>query len=431
MLSTLTLPNPDKRTEAPECGSTPGRDVSVTSRITNAIVSPAPCNVGMEQSMPRRRYQRGRIISRGKKRKVWIGIFREDRVKADGTIHRARRSVVLGAVKHVTKLQAIEALRPYLDAVNLVAIPKAKAGRTLRNFVEEWKHNVAPTLKPSTVRAAESHLRTHILPTMGDMSLAAINTRNVQVFISGLTAKGLTRKSCDNVLQTLSGLLKTAKAWGYIPAVFDRSALSLPREKEKQEERFFTAAEAKRIIYADEEPYSTLWAVFSLTGGRPGEVFALKRSDLDFENRLIRIRRTLDAATRQMHAPKSRSSSADLPMPEMLAKRLQMFFVKDWRQNEADLLFCNKAGKPMVRNKVALKLQKTLKKLGIERAGLHAFRHMAASELIESGVAPSVVQRQMRHSDSRITLQKYAHVIGDAQRRAVDSLASRVLELTR
>lgn len=80
---------------------------TVTAGPDDAIVSPAPCNVGMEQSMPRRQYQRGGIISRGKKRKVWIGIFREDRVKADVTIHRARRSVVLG---------------PYLDAVNLVAI---------------------------------------------------------------------------------------------------------------------------------------------------------------------------------------------------------------------------------------------------------------------------------------------------------------------
>jgi hypothetical protein len=41
-----------------------------------------------------------------------------------------------------------------------------------------------------------------------------------------------------------------------------------------------------------------------------------------------------------------------------------------------------------------------------------------------------VVQRQLRHSDARITLQKYAHVIGDAQRHAVDTLAGRVLELT-
>jgi Phage integrase, N-terminal SAM-like domain len=206
-----------------------GQSALMTGGIADAIVSPAPCNVGMEQSMPRRRYQRGRIIGRGKKRKVWVGIFREDRVRTDGTIHRARRSVALGSVKHVSKLQAIEALRPYLDAVNLVAMPKPKAGRTLKNFVGEWKHNVAPTLKPSTVRAAESHLRTHILPAMGEMSLTAISTRNVQAFISALAAKGLTRKSCDNVLQTLSGLLRTAKAWGYIPAVFDRSALSLPR----------------------------------------------------------------------------------------------------------------------------------------------------------------------------------------------------------
>src|SRR6266404_4431420 len=410
---------------------TPEQPILLDSAGSDAIVSPAPCNVGMEQSMPRRRYQRGRIISRGKKRKVWVGIFREDRVKTDGTIRRARRSVVLGTVKHVTKLQAIEALRPYLDAVNLVAIPRAKAGRTLKNFVEEWKHNVAPTLKPSTVRAAESHLRTHILPAMGEMSLTAISTRNVQAFISALAAKGLTRKSCDNVLQTLSGLLRTAKAWGYVPAVFDRSALSLPREGEKQEERFFTAAQVKSIINASEEPYSTLWAVLGLTGCRAGEVFALRRTDLDFEKRLIRIRRTLDAATRKMHAPKSRSSSADLPMPEMLEKRLRTFLANHWRQNEADLLFCNKVGKPMVRNKVALRLQEILKELGIERAALHAFRHMAASELIENGVAPSVVQRQMRHSDARITLEKYAHVIGDAQRRAVDSLASRVLELTR
>jgi len=408
-----------------------GQSALMTVGIADAIVSPAPCNVGMEQSMPRRRYQRGRIISRGKKRKVWVGIFREDRVRTDGTIHRARRSVVLGSVKHVSKLQAIEALRPYLDAVNLAAIPKAKAGRTLKNFVQEWKHNVAPTLKPSTVRAAESHLRTHILPTMGEMSLTAISTRNVQAFISALTAKGLTRKSCDNVLQTLYGLLRTARAWGYVSAVFDRSALSLPREGEKKEERFFTAEQVKRIINASEEPYSTLWAVLGLTGCRAGEVFALRRSDLDFEKRVIRIRRTLDAATRQTHAPKSRSSSADLPMPDVLQKRLQIFLAQYWRENETDLLFCNTVGKPMVRNKVALKLQETLKHLGIERAALHAFRHMATSELIENGVALSVVQRQMRHSDSRITLQKYAHVIGDAQGRAVDTLAGRVLELTR
>ena len=75
-------------------------------------------------------------------------------------------------------------------------------------------------------------------------------------------------------------------------------------------------------------------------------------------------------------------------MPEALAKRLRTFLAEHWRENEADLLFCNKAGKPMVRNKVALKLQETLKQLGIERAALHAFRHMAQFRRWRTGKKP-------------------------------------------
>jgi len=293
--------------------------------------------------------------------------------------------------------------------------------------VEEWESSVAPTLKPTTVRAAKSHLRTHIIPALGEMPLTAITTRNVQAFVSALAAKGLSSTSIGNVVQTLAGILKTAKAWKYIPEVFDRSALSMPRAGEKKEERFFTAEQVRRIVEASEEPYATLWALISITGGRAGEILGLKTTDIDFDKHLIRIRRTLDHATRTMQAPKSKSSSADLPMPELLEKRLRTFLAKHWRRNDADLLFCNSKGKPMQRDKVAYKLQDTLESLGIEKAALHAFRHMAASELLEQGASPSVVQRQMRHSDSRITLQKYGHVIGDAQRRAVDSLAGRVL----
>ena len=405
-----------------------GAGVCASKLDSNAIVPKAPlAAVGMEKNMPRRRYQRGMLTIRGNTRRKWIGIFRADRFQPDGTIRRVRRKVVLGLVKHMTKLEAIHALQPYLDAVNLVAIASPTAGRTLKKFVEEWEASVAPTLKPGTVRAAKSHLRTHILPAMGDFSLSAITTRNVQAFVSQMAAKRLTRKTIENVLQTLSSLVKTAKAWRYVPEVFDRAALSLPRECEKAEERFFTADEVRRVIAASEEPYATLWALFGVTGGRAGEILALRRSDLDFDKRVIRIRRTLDGATRLTHAPKSKSSSADLPMPDGLASRLRGFLGDGWRENEADLIFCNSKGKPMQRDKVAFRLQATLRELGIEKAALHAFRHMAASELLEEGAAPSVVQRQMRHSDARITLERYSHVIGDAQRRAVNSLSKRVL----
>jgi integrase len=173
--------------------------------------------------------------------------------------------------------------------MNLIAMPKSTMGRTLRLFVEDWETSMAPTLKPGTVRAAKSHLRTHILPAMGDLSLTAITTRNVQAFVSQMAAKGLTRKTIENILQTLSSLVKTAKAWRYVPKVFDRSALSLPRAREKTEVRFFTADEVRRVIAASKEPYSTLWAIIGITGCRAGEILGLKVSDPDFDKSLIRI----------------------------------------------------------------------------------------------------------------------------------------------
>ena len=67
-------------------------------------------------------------------------------------------------------------------------------------------------------------------------------------------------------------------------------------------------------------------------------------------------------------------------------------------------------------------------KLGVPRGGFHAARHGATSEMLASGVAPTVVQKQMRHSDARITLGIYGHVVGDAQRRAVENHEKRVEE---
>lgn len=378
--------------------------------------------------MPRRRYQRGRLFAQGKSRRQWVAVFREDRIDSvSGTVRRVRRSVRLGLVKRVSKAQAITELQRYLDAVNLVPAPIPKAGRTLKSFAEEWESNVGITLKPSTLRAIKSHLRTHILPRMGDLLLTACTVRNVQTFVTSLALSGLSRKSIENVITTLHSLLQTAKKWSYVPVVFERSALSLPREGERREARFFDAEQVRRIIAASPEPFATMYAVLACTGIRAGECLGLKVSDLDFDNAVIKIRRTLDHYTRLTHAPKSKSSTADLPMPSALKERLRKYLAHSWRENAEGWLFCNSRGNPYARDKVAYKLQATLCELGIENAGLHAFRHMAASELLERGAAPNVVQRQMRHSDSRITLQTYAHVIGDAQRKAVDSLAQSVL----
>jgi integrase len=53
-------------------------------------------------------------------------------------------------------------------------------------------------------------------------------------------------------------------------------------------------------------------------------------------------------------------------------------------------------------------------------------RHGATSALLADGATPAVVQKQLRHSDPRITLEVYGHVIGNQRRDAVENRSVRI-----
>lgn len=90
-----------------------------------------------------------------------------------------------------------------------------------------------------------------------------------------------------------------------------------------------------------------------------------------------------------------------------------------------DFLFLNARGNLFIaENVVRQALCPILDALKIPRCGFHAFRHTHASLLLSSGAASSVTQAQLRHSDARITLGIYGHIVGDEHREAVEKVAS-------
>ena len=159
---------------------------------------------------------------------------------------------------------------------------------------------------------------------------------------------------------------------------------------------------------------------------RIGEVLALRLENLDFRRRLIKVRCSTYGG--KLGAPKSAASIADLPMPAALERRLQAYLAsRDYRKNKLGLLFANRRGRPHSANKLReKKLRPLLSSLKIPLGGFHGFRHAVATELIDSGAPITVVQAQLRHSDARITLGLYGHVIPESQREAVTAMADRI-----
>jgi hypothetical protein len=203
--------------------------------------------------MARRRYQKGRVFLRGSKKRVWVGRWREDLVFTDGTVRRVERSTILGDERELkTKRLAQRRLDLTLARIN---DPDYRPGRvaSIAEFAEKWQAEILIHRKPSTVKAAKSHLKIYILPQLGRMQLDELGRELQQAFATRVVTK-VSRKTVVNILGTLSTMLTTAKAWGYITESVKLGTLALPESPLRSGARFFSGEEAKKIIEAAGDP---------------------------------------------------------------------------------------------------------------------------------------------------------------------------------
>ena len=390
----------------------------------STVTLATPSFTGTKGSIvPKRRFQKGTFV---KRKKHWVGMWRVDTLQADGAIKREQRSKTFVGL---SERAARAAFQPILDAVNSTnraTPPVPKTSMTIKKVVAEWREHIAGTLKPSSRKTAESHIRQHILPLLGEYAVSEVTCKCAQALVNTLSASNRKRKTVENILLTLSSILGFARKWGYGVSKFSLSDLTLPQRDVKARVRCYSAEEMARIVSSADEPLRMICFLLSVTGMRIGEVLALRIEDLDFRRKLINVRCSTYGG--QLGTPKSAASIADLPMPFALETRLRTYLISNqYRTNGLGLLFANRRGRPYSADKLREKnFRPLLRLLGIPLGGFHGFRHAVATEMIDTGAPITVVQAQLRHSDARITLGLYGHVIPESQRHAVAALADRV-----
>ena len=387
----------------------------VTLPITNGTSELRPPE-GWE--MARRRYQKGSLALEGNR---WVLRWREDEVNADGGIKRVLRYQTIGTIDELpTQRIAQRQAEQIISKVNALT---AQPGRTIRfaDFVVRWKANVLPGRKPSVQRQKLGHLNRYLLPEFGEMTLMRINQEQVQAMVSKLAPR-MKRHSILNVVGTLSGILRTARKWGYVVGPFMRADLDIPTDTKPVMRRRFTPEQVRSIIDAAEGKTRAMLATIAMTGMRPGELLSLTVENLDFDARLINVTHTVYKG--QLLSPKSSASAAAVPMPEPLAELL-LAYLEQWEPNPLGLLFPNALGRPFNLTRFTVKrLWPLLDRLNMPRGGMHAFRRTLATHMLASGASPKDVQKQLRHEDVRTTLRIYTESVGDAQRKAAEKVAA-------
>ena len=160
-----------------------------------------------------------------------------------------------------------------------------------------------------------------------------------------------------------------------------------------------------------------MFALQFATGMRFGEVAGLHVEDLDFEESVIRIRRSTYRL--QEVTPKSQAGHRQIDVdPDT------MTMVKEYLGNrQSGRVFQTRNGTPLVVNNVNRHVLKPLcKKLGISIGTTHAFRHGRISVLQQNKVPGDLIKEWVGHTSLKTT-SRYTHFPTEFRRKVVSDLA--------
>jgi integrase len=384
-----------------------------------------------KEGMARPRYQEGSLVVRGKRRKMWVIRWRQNVLQTDGSVKRMQRAETLGPVRNITRQMARSILNQRLDAENLNQ-RRPQAIRPFAEFArEEWKPNAALAIEKSTMKFYNFQLERHILPVFGSCSLNEVNRAQIESLLSKLRQKGHANGTLRGVRTTVSTVLQCAVDRRYL----DGNAAHGIRIRTmgvKPKHRFYTPAQVQKLLPELTEPCRSVVQVAVLTGMRIGEILGLRWKRVDL------LRKTLEVAEifsdGDFGTPKTNSSNRVLPISSSLCEVFEAQRPDGAKTGPDDLLFTTSRGTPLSsKNLYNRELAPACDRIKEPRISWHSFRHTHATLLTEVGESIKTAQAQLGHSDIATTLNLYAHVIPDSQRRAVERVAevlfSNVLKL--
>jgi integrase len=335
-------------------------------------------------------------------------------------VHRIKRAVVLGNLKdYPTRRLALRALENKLSAVNSPAY-RARPTSTFDQFAERWEASVLGQLRPSTAQNYRIHIRKHLKPFFGNISLKDIQPELMQQFVASRTASP---KTVRNICTTFQSMWRSARAWAYVSHdVFDAIVMPAPRRAQ----RFpFSEVDVQRIVTAAKEPHRTFYGLLAEAGLRSGELCGLTVDSIDLQRGLLVVRQS--AWRGKLGEPKTANSIRVVDLSSECVEHLRGF-LKSWRPNDLRLLFATRNGTPwdanMVRKRHFLPLLKALNIQVPKGTGFHAFRHANAALMDSFGVPMKVRQERLGHSDPGVTLGIYTHVVWEDSRAAAHQLGS-------
>lgn len=169
--------------------------------------------------------------------------------------------------------------------------------------------------------------------------------------------------------------------------------------------------------------------IASQTGMRLGEILALKWSAIDFSQKQLTVRYSVDLHGK-LKTTKTKSGRRPIRLTAHLLQELEahkrhqkvnrLKYGTDYAKN--DFVCTHEDGQPLTRNYVSVTFARKVRQFKMPVIRFHDLRHSFATIALGANIQPKVVQEILGHSSIRTTMDIYSHVLPDIQEGSIEIL---------
>ena len=310
---------------------------------------------------------------------------------------------------------------------------------TYKELAALWWESYKHTVKPNTQLNVRRLLDNHILPLFGAYKLDKLTTPLIQSIVNKLADK--TNKGEDGAFlyyDSLHALNKRILQYGVVMQAISFNPareVILPRNTQKanrEKVKHFDNQELKKFLdYLDSLNLNkfryyyenTLYKFLLATGCRINEALALSWSDIDLDNAVVHITKTLNYK-QETNSPKSKSSLRDIDIDQATVSMLKQYKHRQvqeaWQLGRSETVVFSDFIHEYPNNRtLQTRLRTHFKRAKVTNIGFHGFRHTHASLLLNTGIPYKELQHRLGHSTLSMTMDIYSHLSKENAKKAV------------
>ena len=287
---------------------------------------------------------------------------------------------------------------------------------TFKDLYTHFYNNRLSEVKETTLKTYRN--RQKYFESLNNIKLKNLNIEHFKLWKQEINKTSISTAYKNDIFKFFKLLLNYAMKWfdfNFSSMYSKMTNFTNPNEI-KKEMKYYTYEEFKQFLSVENKQlYRVMFEILYYCGVRRGELRGLTWEDIDFENKTLKVNKTVSSHINGQKfivtTPKTKSSNRTIPMPDVLTEDLKLLYKQcEKYYGFNDKWFVLGDDEPIGNSRIRDRKVKNCKLSGVKEIRIHDFRHSCASLLINNGANITLVAKYLGHSKIEETLNTYTHL---------------------